>query len=239
MSERLRQGLQQRNKREKGGRPPKGKDQAEREKLSQTRCLSEGHSKRAGSPRPPRESSGRGRSLTQRRCLQAQKTTCWREAVQSRWTWKRTFGQESTMERSKNLPRPAASVRTTRKEGASGCRAQSWATDRGSNPSRQELGQGTKYNPRPVARVGEATLNPNMGQWRTLERAKDNRSSWTQRGPPGNTPWGTGHAETLQTEVWGPSRNWPVCLTQMGTLNLRSDRGQTILDPAGVTPSRR
>ena len=28
-------------------------------------------------------------------------------------------------------------------------------------------------------------------------------------------------------------------LTQMGTLNLRSDRGQTILDPAGVTPSRR
>ena len=25
----------------------------------------------------------------------------------------------------------------------------------------------------------------------------------------------------------------------MGTLNLRSDRGQTILDPAGVTPSRR
>ena len=50
-SERLRQGLQLRNKREKGVRPPKGKDQAEREELSQTRCRSEGHSKRSGSPR--------------------------------------------------------------------------------------------------------------------------------------------------------------------------------------------
>ena len=50
MSERLRQGPQLRNKREKGVRPPKGKDQAEREELSQTRCHSEGHSKRAGSP---------------------------------------------------------------------------------------------------------------------------------------------------------------------------------------------
>ena len=50
-SEQLRQGLQLRNKCEKGSRPPKGKDQAEREELSQTRCRSEGHSKRAGSPR--------------------------------------------------------------------------------------------------------------------------------------------------------------------------------------------
>ena len=64
MSERLRQGLQLKNKREKGVRPPKGKDQAERVELSQTRCRSEG------------ESSGRGRSLTRRRSLQAQKTTC-------------------------------------------------------------------------------------------------------------------------------------------------------------------
>ena len=41
MSERLRQGLQLRNKREKGDRPLKGKDQAEREELSLTRCLRE------------------------------------------------------------------------------------------------------------------------------------------------------------------------------------------------------
>ena len=76
MSERLRQGLQLRNKREKGDRPLKGKDQAEREELSPTRCLREGHSKRSGSPRAPRESSGRGLSLTRRRSPQAQKTTC-------------------------------------------------------------------------------------------------------------------------------------------------------------------
>ena len=76
MSERLRQGHQLRNKREKGDRPLKGKDQAEREELSPTRCLREGHSKRSGSLRAPRESSGRGLSLTRRRRLQAQKTTC-------------------------------------------------------------------------------------------------------------------------------------------------------------------
>ena len=76
MSERLRQGLQLRNKREIGVGPQKGKDQAERPEVTQTRCRSEGHSKRAGSPRAPRESSGRGRSLTRRRSPQALKTTC-------------------------------------------------------------------------------------------------------------------------------------------------------------------
>ena len=79
MSEQLRQGLQLRNKREKGDRPLKGKaplkgkDQAEREELSPTRSRREDHSKRTGSHRVPRESSGRGRSLTRRRRLQAQK----------------------------------------------------------------------------------------------------------------------------------------------------------------------
>ena len=67
MSEQLRQGLQLRNKREIGVGPQKGKDQAERPELSQIRSRSEGHSKRAGSPTAPRESSGRGRSLTGRR----------------------------------------------------------------------------------------------------------------------------------------------------------------------------
>ena len=73
MSERLQQLLQLRNKREKGDRPLKGKDQAEREKLSPTRSRREDHSKRTGSHRAPREVSGRGRSLTRRRGLQAQK----------------------------------------------------------------------------------------------------------------------------------------------------------------------
>ena len=124
-SERLRQGLQLRSKRERGDRPPKGKDQAEREELSPTRCRREDHSKCSGSPRAPRELSGRGRSLTRRRRLQAQKTTCRQEAEESRWTWKQTYSQGSTIERTKNHPRPAATVRTTRKEGASGRRAQS------------------------------------------------------------------------------------------------------------------
>ena len=62
------------------------------------------------------------------------------------------------------------------------------ATDRGTKPQSAEVGQGTQDNPRPSARVVEATLNPNMGQGRTLEGAKDNRSSLTQRGPPSNTP---------------------------------------------------
>ena len=73
--------------------------------------------------------------------------------MQSRWAWKRTYGQGSTMERSNKLRRPAVSARTTRKEGANGCKAQRGASDRGSNPTRQDLGQGTKDNPRPVARV--------------------------------------------------------------------------------------
>ena len=124
----------------RGRTKQRGKDQAEREELSQTRCRREGHSKSAGSPKAPRESSGRGRSLTRRISLQAQKTTCWQEAVQSRWTWKRTYGQWSTMERSNNLLRPAASARTTRKEGASGCRAQRGASDWGTNPNRQDQG---------------------------------------------------------------------------------------------------
>ena len=46
MSERLRQGLQLRNKHEKGDRPLKGKDQAEREELLPTRSRREDHSKR-------------------------------------------------------------------------------------------------------------------------------------------------------------------------------------------------
>ena len=111
--EQLRQGLQLRNKREKGDRPLKGKDQAEGRTLADSQPQ-EDHSKSTGSHRSPREPSGRGRRLTRRRRLQAQKTTCQQEAEQSRWTWKRTYGQGSTMERNKNPTRPAASERTNR-----------------------------------------------------------------------------------------------------------------------------
>ena len=69
-------------KRERGVGPPKGKNQGERQELSQTHSRSEGHSKRAGSRRAPRQSPGRGRSPTRRREHQAQKTTCGQQEVQ-------------------------------------------------------------------------------------------------------------------------------------------------------------
>ena len=68
--------------------------------------------------------------------FQAQKKACWQEEIQRRWPWKRIHSQGNTMERSKNFRRQAASARTTRKEGAGGCRAQRGAFDRGSNPTR-------------------------------------------------------------------------------------------------------
>ena len=85
MGERHRQGPKLRNKREIGVEPLKGKNQLERLELSQTLGRREGHSKRAGSHRAQRESSGRGQSLTRRRYYQAQKTTCGQEEVQCRW----------------------------------------------------------------------------------------------------------------------------------------------------------
>ena len=110
-----RQGLK-RNRCEIGVGPLNGKNQLERQELSQTRDRSECYSKRAGSHRVQRESTGRGWSpLPRRRICQAQKTTCRHEEVQGRWPWKRTNGQGRTKERSKNSRRPAASARTTRK----------------------------------------------------------------------------------------------------------------------------
>ena len=61
-----------RNKREKGDRPRKGKDQAEREEPSQTRSPMEDQSKRTGSHMVLRQVAGRDRSLTRRRREEAQ-----------------------------------------------------------------------------------------------------------------------------------------------------------------------
>ena len=55
-----------------------------------------------------------------------------------------------------------------------------------------------------------------MGQGRTLERAKYNRSSRPQRGPPGNPPRGTGCAEKPQTEVRGLTRILTITLDPNG-----------------------
>ena len=110
---RLRQGLQVRNKREKGDRHLKGKDQAEREGPSQTRSRMEDHSQRTGSHRALRELSGRGRSLTQRRRVQAQNNLLTGGRAK-KVDLEADHGQGSTMEITTNLPRPAASVRTIR-----------------------------------------------------------------------------------------------------------------------------
>ena len=160
----------------------------------------EDHSKRTGSHRAPRESSGRGRSLTRRRRLQAQNNLL-------------TGGRAEKVDLEADL-RPGEhngenqEPPTTRSfsddhpvRGRQRLQGAGLATNLGTKPQLTEEGQGAQNNPRPAARAAEATLNPNMGQGRTLEGAKDNRSSRTQGGPSGNTPRGTGRAETLQTEA--------------------------------------
>ena len=186
MSERLRQGLQPRNKHEKVTDPWRGRT---KQRGKNSRLLAASGRVTASAPAAPGRQENRQEEAD----------------------------QGSTMERTKNPPKPVASERNTRKEGTSGCRAQSWATDRGTNPSRQKWGWGTKDNPRPLARAGEVTLNPNKGQWRTLERAKDNRSSWTQRGSLDNTPWGTGRADTRR-------QRWEV---QPGLTSVPDPNGET------------
>ena len=211
----------------------------QRGKNSPTRSRREDHSKRTSSHKSPRESSGRGRSLTRRRRLQAPPLPPPKKKPADRRQSRAGGPGSGPTARGAQWRAPRTSQDQQHQWGPPGKRAQAEPPIEVQNPSRQKVGQGTQDNPRPAARVMEATLNPNMGQWRTLEGAKDNLSSRTQRGPPGNTPWRTGRAETPQTEVWGPTMNWPVYLTQTGTRNLRSNRGQTILDLAGATPSRR
>ena len=157
-NERLRQGRKLRNKREIGGGPLKGKNQGEREELSQTRGRSEGHSQHADSHRAPRESTGRGRSPTIRRYHPARKTTYGQEEVQGRWSRKCTCGQGRTKERSNNPRIPAASARTTRKGSAGSCRALREASERGRNLIRKDVGEGTKDNLRPGASAMKADM---------------------------------------------------------------------------------
>ena len=197
MSEQLRRGLKLRNIREIGVGPLKGKNQVERPELSQTRGRIEDHSKRAGSHRPPRESSGRGRSPTIMRKFHAQKTTCRQEEVQCRGPWNLTYGQGRTMERSNNSRRHSATARTTRKEGAGGCRVLRGASNRGSNPIRP-------YTVSKCRGGGHATITWDIEEhWRELRTTKD---SHLQRGPPGDTPVVTGNEENPQTEVRSPPK---------------------------------
>ena len=69
----------------------------------------------------------------------------------------------------------------------------------GPSGKRAPAAAGHPRHPQIAARAAEATRNPNKGQGRTPEGAKDNRSPRTYGGPSGNTPGGTGRAETPQT----------------------------------------
>ena len=73
-------------------------------------------------------------------------------------------------------------------------------------PSIRIQGKAPRTTPDQEQGAWRQTCNHNMGQGRTLERAKDKRSPRPQRGPPGNPPRGTGCTEKSQTKVRGLTR---------------------------------
>ena len=93
------------------------------------------------------------------------------------------MGREEQWRDPRTPPRPAASSRTTRKGSAISCRALRGASER-HKPHPE--GSRVRHQGQPKAR--SQTCNQNMGQGRTLERAKDNRrltsSARTTRKPP-------------------------------------------------------
>ena len=189
-----------RNKREKGDRPRKGKDQVEREEPSQTRSRMEDHSKRTCSHRALRQSSGRGRSLTRRRRVQAQNNLLTGvRAKKVDLEADQRPGEHNGENQEPPTTRNSSEDHPVR--GRQRLQGACLATNLGSKPKLAEEGQGASRQPQTAARAAEATLNPNKGQGRTLEGAKDNRSARTYGGPSGNTPGGTGRAETPQTET--------------------------------------
>ena len=105
MSERLRQGLPQRNKREKKWQTPEGEGPSREGRTLADSQPQGGNSKRTGSPRMPGEPTVRGRSHTRRRRLLAEKAICWQGTESVRGTWKQTYGQGSIKERTKKPPK--------------------------------------------------------------------------------------------------------------------------------------
>ena len=166
----------------------------------------EDQSKRTGSHMVPRQLAGRDRSLTRRRREQAQKQPADRRQSReggpgSRPTARGAQGRELRTPEDPQL-----------QGGPSGKRAPAAAGRKPSHQPRYKTQAGRRRaghprQPQTAARAAEATRNPNKGQGRTPEGAKDNRSPRTYGGPSGNTPGGTGRAETPQTEAGGPTRN--------------------------------
>ena len=163
MSERLRHGLQLRNKREKGDRPLKGKDQAEKEEPPPTRSRREDHSKRTGSHRTPRESSGRGQSHTRRRRLQAQKnnplTGGRAEQVDLEADWRpgehNGENQEPPKTRSHSEDHPV--------RGRQCLQGASRATDRGTKPQPAERRAGYPRQPQTRSKGRGGNTEPQHG----------------------------------------------------------------------------
>ena len=122
----------------------------------------EDHSQRTGSHRAPRESSGRGRSPTQRRRLQAQNNLLTGDRAEKvdleadlRPGEHNGENQEPPTTRSFSEDHPV--------RGRQQLQGASLATNLGTKPQLAEGGQGAQDNPRPATRAAEATLNPNKG----------------------------------------------------------------------------
>ena len=71
-------------------------------------------------------------------------------------------------------------------------REKKWQTPEGEGPSREGR---TLADSQPQGGNSKRTGSPRV-PWRTLERVKVNLRVRTQWGPPGNTPWVTGRADT-------------------------------------------
>ena len=216
MGERLLQGLKLRNKREIGDGPRKGNNQLERLELSHTRGRSEGHSKRAGSYREHRETSGRGRSPTGRRHFQAQKTTCGQEEVQCRWprnrpTVREEQGRDPTILKTRSHSEDHRERKRRRLQGAKRSPRQRLQPHREGSRVRHHVTPETRSK---CCGGGHATTTwDREGHWRELRTTEYSRP---QRGPPGYTPVVTGLEEKPQTEVRSPL-NRPRHLTHMVT----------------------
>ena len=190
--ERLLQGLKLRNKCEIDDGPQKGNNQLERLELSHTRSRREGHSKRSGSHRAHRETSGRGRSQTKRRHFQAQKTTCGQEEVQCRWPRNRPAvreeqGRDPTTLKTRSHSEDHQERKRRRLQGAK--RSLRQRLQPHSEGSRVRH-LGTPETGSKSRGGGHATTTWDREEhWKELRTTED---SHPQRGPPGNTPVVTG-----------------------------------------------
>ena len=163
MSERLRQGLPQRNKREKKLQTPEGEGPSREGRTLADSQPQGGNSKRTGSPRVPGEPTGRGGSHTRRRRLQAQKAICRQGTKPVRRTWRQTHGQGSTKERTKKPPKTHSPREVHPERGHKRLQGAKLSNRPRYQPQPAEKRVGYERPPQTSSKGGEATLNPNKG----------------------------------------------------------------------------